>query len=299
MTTWKAELWLLFVTIIWGTSYLFAQIGLDYCSPSMYVVMRFAITLLVLLMFWGKQLKGIDKRTLKQGSVIGVLFGAGFILQTFALKYTTVPKTAFISGLLVCTVPFVYWFIERRPIKIWHKLGVIIATGGLFIFTKPDFNNINIGDVLALISAVIWGYYICYLDIYTRDDEDSSRTSPLVLLNFLVALPIAIATLAIFDADNMTVTWSTPLWVSLLYNAIITSIVATFLQFYTQKYSTPVKAALIFSLEPIVATATALVYYGEALKSYEIIGGIIMMSGVLLSELMPSSSRKRKEIVAE
>lgn len=265
----------------------------------MYVVLRFAITLFVLLIFWGKHIRKIDKRTLKQGLVIGGLFGAGFLLQTFSLKYTTVPKTAFISGLLVCTVPFVYWFIERRPIKLWHKLGVVIATAGLFIFTKPDFDNINVGDVLALLSTVIWGYYISYLDIYTRDDEDKSRTTQLVMMNFLAALPIAIITLVIFDFDNMSVTWSAPLWISLLYNAIISSIVATFMQFSSQRYSTPVKAALIFSLEPIVATAAAVLYYGEALKYYEIVGGIIMMAGVLLSEIMPSQLRKRKEIVAK
>ncbi len=294
MKSWKAELLLVVVTMIWGATFLFTQIGLEYSSPSMYVLLRFGIALLILLIFFGRHLKGIDKKTVKQGIILGLIYGIGFLLQTFGLKYTTIPKSSFITGLVVCTVPFVYWFIERRPIKLWQKIGVIVASIGLLIFTKPDFNNINIGDAITLLSTVVWGYFLTYMDIFTRGHDSLKRTTQMVVLQYIAAAPLAGLTLFIFDSGNISIQWSNALLISLGFNAIMASVIATFIHTGVQKYSTPVKAALIFSLEPIFATTIAIIFQHIVLKNYEIIGGIILISGVLISEIFPFIFNKKK-----
>ncbi len=294
MPAWKAELWLLVVTIIWGATYLFTQIGLESCSPSMYVLIRFGISLTVLLVFFGKHLRGIDRTTVKQGLILGAMYGVGFLLQTFSLKYTSVPKASFITGLVVCTVPFVFWFIDRRRIKLWQIVGVVVATVGLLIFTQPDLNNLNIGDILALISTIVWGFYLTYMDIFTQGSSSNKRTIQLVVLQYSGLVPMAFITLLLFDSGDMTVVWNQNLIISLLFNAIISSVIVSFIHTAVQKYSTPVKAGLLFSLEPIVATALAVAYYGVPLKGFEVIGGVMLMAGVLISELLPLPIGKKK-----
>lgn len=294
MKSWMAESALLLVTFIWGATFIFTQIGLEYTSPSAYLLIRFTIALLILLAFFGKNLKTISRQTIKNGLILGAIFGGGFLLQTFGLKYTTVPKSSFITGMVVTTVPFVYWLIERKPIKIWQIVGVAVATIGLIIFTQPDFNNINIGDAMTLASTLFWAFYITYMDIFTRDIDNFADTSQMVVMQYVAAAPIAIIALLVFDSGSIVINWHPALIISLAFNAILASVLVTFIHTALQKYTTPVKAALIFSLEPVVATFIAVLYTGIPLKGFETIGASILMFGVFVSEFFPYIFKDKK-----
>jgi drug/metabolite transporter (DMT)-like permease len=294
MKPWQAESTLMIITLIWGATFIFTQIGLEYTSPSAYLLIRFTIVLVLLLAVFGSKLKGIDKKTVKEGLILGAIFGGGFLLQTFGLKYTSVPKSSFITGMVVTVTPFVYWLVERKPVNKWQNLGVIIATVGLAIFTNPDFGNLNPGDVITLVSTIFWGYYLTYMDIYTRGTSDFKKTSRLVVLQYLAAAPLAMISLLIFDSGAVNVVWHPNLIVSLAFNALLASCLVTFIHTGVQKHTTPVKAAMIFSLEPVVATIISVLYTGVQLKLNEIIGGSILLSSVFISEIIPFLLNKSK-----
>ncbi len=158
---WKAELALLLVTFLWGGTFLFTKLGLDDCTPSTFILMRFMIALSLSMIFFGRKLKGINRETLIQGIILGLLFGGGFVLQTYGLKFTSVSKTAFITGMTVPITPFVFKLIQKTKIQLWSKIGVVVATIGLYVFTKPDFDNINLG--ISYPALYIFGLFISLL----------------------------------------------------------------------------------------------------------------------------------------
>ncbi len=293
MKEWQAELTLMIITLIWGATFVFTQLGLAFASPSIYLVIRFTLALAILLIFFGKHLKGISKQNVIHGLILGSIFGGGFLLQTFGLKYTSVPKSSFITGVVVTIVPFVYWLVERKSINLWQIVGVIVATGGLYLFTQPDIENINPGDLVTLISTIFWAYYITYMDVFTRDKSGFKNTIQLVIMQYFAATPIAVISMLFFDMGNFTVLWTNTLLISLAFNALLASVLVTFIHTGVQKFTNPVKAALIFSLEPVVATIIAILYFGTPLKGNETIGGAILISGVFISEIFPMIFRRR------
>lgn len=284
LKAWKAELFLLFMTFVWGGTFVFTQIGLRDCSPSLYIIIRFSISLSISLLFFGKHLSTIDKKTFYQGIILGLMFGGGFVLQTYGLKLTTVPKSAFITGISVILTPFAHWFVERKKIFFWQKIGVIIVGIGLWLFTNPDFNNLNWGDILTLFSTAFWAFYITYMEVFTRGRTRFAETMQLVIMQFVGATPIAIITLLIFETAIIEIDISNFLIISLIYNGVLASFVLTVIHTSVQRYTTPVKAALIFSLEPVVATTIAVIVLGASLSFVENIGAAILMFGVVASE---------------
>jgi len=285
LKSWKAELLLALVTLIWGCTFLFTKQGLDDCSPSLYIIIRFSISLIVSFVFFNRKLLKIDRNTIKQGLILGIMFGCGFVLQTYGLKFTSVSKSAFITGTCVLLTPFVFWFVERKAIYLWQKVGVAVASVGLWIFTNPDFNNLNWGDIMTLGSTFFWAFYITYMDVFTRSRTRTEETMQLVATQLTGALPIVLITFLIFDSNSVFIRPTINLIVSLLFNGFLASFMATLVHTAIQRYSTPVKAALIFSLEPLIATAAAYIVINERLLPYEIIGGIILFTGVIVSEL--------------
>ena len=97
------------------------------------------------------------------------------------------------------------------------------------------------------------------------------------------ATPAGLAELA--APPDPSVIWSRTLWICLAFNAVFASFVLTFLQTYAQRYTTPVKAMLMFQFEPIVATAAAIAVLGEAFSWLAALGAAIIIVGVLASEL--------------
>jgi len=289
----KAELVLLSVTAIWGGTFLCTKIGLDYTNFSFYILVRFSIALIITIAVFGKHIKNIDKKIFKGGLVLGALFGSGFVFQTLGLKFTEVSNSAFITGLTVPLTPIVTWFILKKNIPKWSIIGCIVGFIGLTIFTNPFGGNFNVGDALTLVSTFFWAFYINYMDVFTKDRSEMSFTGQMLFMQFITSFVICGLTFLIFDINQFYFRAELPLFLSLAYNAIIASFFVTLLHTHFQKYSTPVKAALIFSLEPLFATLFSLAFGMESLSTDKIIGGIILLFGVLVSELGPIVFNKK------
>ena len=218
--------------------------------------------------------------------VLGLIFGGGFLLQTYGLKLTTVSKSAFITGISVVLTPFAYYLIERKSISRGQKIGVAIAALGLWHFTNPRIDHINTGDVLTLFSTMFWAFYITYMDVFTRDIKSRAETYQLVAMQFVAAAPLTAVFYFIIDqGGGQTLHLTHSLLTALAYNGIIASFVLTLIHTSVQRYTTPVKAALIFSLEPVVANVIAVFVFAELLNLREYFGAGILLSGVLISEI--------------
>lgn len=281
----KADMLMGVITLFWGFTFIFTKLGIEDINESLFVILRFFIAAILVVIFFGKHLLKFDKDSVKAGVVLGLLYAGGFILQTYGLKFTTVPKSAFITGLAVPMVPFVYWLLERREVQLFSKIGVFIASIGLWIFSRPDLSNINLGDLLTLISTIFWAIYISYMDIFTRNRNDKSFTVQVVFLQFAAIVLLSSITYFIFDFQNFHLNLSTKLISALIYNGVLASFVVTFIHTAYQKYTTPVKAALIFSLEPVIASIASIFVFSIKFSIIEIVGAMIMILGVLTSEI--------------
>lgn len=283
------------VTVIWGATFLFTKLGLDYTNPSLFVIIRFLIALVTTLAIFGRHFKGITKADFQNGIILGLLFGGGFLLQTYGLKFTSVSKSAFITGLTVPVTPFVFWLISRKPVLFWSKVGVTIAFAGLWIFTNPTFDSINQGDVITLFSTLFWAFYITYIDKFTKNVTDFRITSQYVMLQFVGAIPLFIAAFFIFDFSSVKLVFTWELAGALAFNAIMASVIVTFVHTGVQKFTTPVKAALIFSMEPIFASTFSYFFMNEFPTGWRLFGGMLMILGVLAGELGQTVQNKLRK----
>lgn len=292
----QAELLLVLVTLLWGGTFLLTKNALDVVPPFAFTAIRFGIALVVMFVLFGKRLRALSLRETGQGTWLGVLYGVGFSLQTIGLQYTTVARSSFITGSLVVMVPIAYWLTERRRISLFQKIGIFIAAIGLWIFTNPSGGEINTGDILTFISAMCWALYVCYLDKAAGvipADGAFNLTVRLVTLQFAVTFIFGMAGWAAIETFSFGL--NSGAIAALLYSALFASVIATILQTHFQPRTTPVKAALIFALEPIFASAIMVIATGVQLEVKELIGGFFIVAGVLLGETGDMVFVKRAE----
>ncbi|MGD9638561.1 MAG: DMT family transporter [Alphaproteobacteria bacterium] len=273
----KAELWLVLTTLIWGGTFAIIQVGLNDASPFLFLSIRFFICFLVLTIFFPKIYKDIDKALLKKGIILGILMFGGYGLQFLGLKYTTVAKSSLITYSFVLLIPFLQYFVRKRMPHIGNIIGLIIVSVGMIILNNPGHTTFNIGDLVTFGSAFVYAFYVIGLDAI-----NSNKTLLLTSIQFLVTAVLGIISSFYFEDAYLNPT--TDLALCLFFLSIPAGVIALFLQTNFQKETSPVKACIIYALEPVFAIILGFVMLHQTLSSSETIGVAIILSGVLISE---------------
>lgn len=283
----KAEAYLLAVTVIWGSTFFLTKIILESASPFVYIALRFTIATVLFGTIFFSRLRSISRDAIIKGSVLGVLLFLGFVLQSVGLKYTTASKSAFITGMSVIFTPILQLFVERRAPKLGNVLGVILVAAGLYVMTSPEGSSLNKGDGLTLLCAALFAVYIIYMDMHSKNHDPMH----LSFMQFVSTALLSALFLPFLEQPYLRVGMN--FFGILMYLAILPTIVALYVQAKYQRYTTPTRTAVIFSMEPPTAAALAVLVGQERLSSMAIIGGAVIFSGLILSELSDVIFRTR------
>lgn len=281
----KAEFLLLVVAINWGLTFPFTKIMLEDVSPVLSVFIRFFITTLLFIIFYPKVLRSFNKDDYTKGLILGIFLFGGFITQTIGMKYTSASKAGFITGTYILMVPVFQYFISKRLPLTENIAGVIVASVGLYLLSNTGVSEFNIGDLLVLVCALFFALHIIYLDRYSR--IETVNINNLIFTQFLTMLIFSLPMIWLFDAktDNgIFLNVSFPLVSTVMFNSVIATLIGFVLINRYQRFTLPVKAALIYSLEQVFAALFAYLILSEVLTLIQVIGCGLMLFGLAISE---------------
>jgi drug/metabolite transporter (DMT)-like permease len=276
----RAEIVLLSITFVWGGTFAVVKFALNSASPLAFLALRFGIASLVFPLVYRRNYFSMDRSTLVGGLFLGVLLMIGFAFQTVGLKYTTPSKSAFITGLLVALTPIAQAVIVKKLPSRGNMIGVVLTAIGLYLLTSPSGQGFNIGDILTLFCAISYAIYIVYLDIFSKKHD----VSKLTLLQLLVTCLLSAA--AAPFCEKIEIHFTIGLVWALLYTSILATVFSTYLQTKYQRETTPVKAAIIYSMEPVLASLIAFFAFREFIGYVGVAGGVLIVAGLLTSELL-------------
>ncbi len=287
MSRLRAEGVLLLVTLIWGGTFAVIKTAVIDITPSAFVVTRFGLALGIALAIWPSALRAMDRTVIRHGLILGVLFGIGFLLQSIGLTMTTASTSAFVTGTMVVFVPFVFRIVEGTRVRPLHLVSVAVVALGLWLFTEPEVRGFNMGDLLTLIAAILWAGYVVYIDLWTKDLEgESDKLHALVILQFVATIVLAGLGMAMLDEPGTATNWSWPLVAGILYCALLASVFTTWAQTKFQRYTHPVRAGIIFSMEPIFASLIAWAALSEEWSLRQGAGALLLLGAIVVPDIL-------------
>lgn len=285
----KADLALLLVTIFWGAGFPATKIALQTMTPYYHIGFRFAIASLLLALLFYKKLKGFNKDMIKPALVLSSLLFATYAFQTVGIQYTTASKSGFFSGLAVLIVPIFSIFYLKTKLEPKTVLSVLTATLGLFLLTYSggDF-NFNIGDFLTILCSVCYAWQLLFTGTYVQKHD--ATLLAVVQLFFVSIYGMAFAiVLEPFPKDM-----SLPSFWSLMFSAVLCTAFAFWMQTTAQQFTPASHIALIFTMEPVFGALTSFLVLGEIIGIRGIIGGMCIVTAMIISELQWPKSQESK-----
>ncbi len=279
----KSDLILLLVATIWGLAFVAQRIGMEHIGPFTFNGLRFTlgcISLLPLLIFGKKNpLPGANQGLLLSGIISGVILFCAISLQQVGIVYTTAGKAGFITGLYVIFVPFLNLLFKQEETSKGTWVGAILATIGMSLLSLTNDFRIGYGDFLVLLCAIGFSFHLIVIGRFSN----RYNTVKLAFVQFLVCALLSLLFASILE--TFVIEDIQKVYLPLFYGGVMSVGIAYSLQIYGQKKSPAAHAAIIFSMESVVAAIGGWVILREILSGRAIVGCALMLSGMLISQL--------------
>lgn len=283
------------VAIIWGSGFIGTQLALDaHLSSAAIMFGRFAIAALIIgIMFFKHLRNNLKLKHWKGGVLIGVFLFLAFYVQTIGLQYTTPSNNAFITAANVVIVPFLWWGISKKrpPLKIFISSFFCLAGIGILSINFSNGFSLGIGDLLTFVSAFLFACQIVVTGILAEKMD----TKIIIFLQFFVATVLAFIVFMLTDRD-FTAFMSPSGMGAVAYLGIFSTCVCYFLQTTAQKHVASSKAAIILATESLFGTFFSVLFGYDKLSSNMIIGGIIILVSIVMTEVKFSKKDSPKLI---
>ncbi|MBC6972546.1 DMT family transporter [Bacillus sp. Xin] len=297
---WFAPLALLFVSFIWGATFVVVQNAMSFVGPFTFNGVRFLFAGIILLFVQFTFSKKTSKQEIQHSSIAGLIVGLflfiGYLLQTFGLLYTTSSKAGFLTGLSIVMVPILSFIFLKQRATPFIILGITAATAGLYLLTAGDSFQLNIGDILVLGCAIAFAAHILINGVFSK------KISPLLLSTTQVLSVGIFSSICAFLFEDWEKLFSISLWTNsaFLFALLATSVFATsiafFIQTAAQKHTSPTRVAIIFAMEPVFAALTGVLVANEQLSISAMLGCLCIFLGMIFVEL-PSKTKKEAQAV--
>ena len=277
-------------TFIWGTTFIAQDTGMDFIGPYLFNSVRFFVGFLVLLPFFllfekknlKKELINNQKFFFKYSLLIGLFLFLGSALQQISLQYTDIANAAFFTIFYVPMVPIIVFFLFRDKIHWSNWPSVILCVVGGYLLTNFYDATIRKGDTLVVLGAIFWALHIIYVGKVIKNFNLP------IFIGLIQTLTVSLLSLVgaiLFEEINIDGIFKQTY--QILYAGILSGGFAFVLQIYAQKNINPTPAAIIFSLEGVIATIAAWFLLSQILNLNNIIGCIFIVLGVLISQIVP------------
>lgn len=283
----KADLLLIFNTVIWGATFVVVKEALSDSSVFVYLALRFVVAAILLLIFYGRTLRDLSFSGYRAGALIGCFMFAAYSFQTVGLGLTTPSKAAFITGFSVVLVPVLLAIFGSRRIRAWVWTGAGAAITGLYLLTIPasGVTHLNSGDLLVLCCALMYALHIISVGHYTKQYSPSALAL-LQISTTAAGTLLAIPLLSVTGWEPAHLHWTSTLIIAVVSTGVGGTAIAFSAQAWAQQYTSSSHTAIIFSLEPVIAGLTSYLFYHERMGWRALAGAALILAGILVAELM-------------
>jgi len=267
---------LVLTTFFWGGSFLFSKLGLREIPPTLFVFFRFTLAALIMLLVFCRRLESLDRSTLRRGFIVGLALGLTNISFVFGVKGTSISRAGVLNNLFVLFIPLITRVIWRDRIGRVNLLGIALAVAGIWLLATGGGVGFNRGDLISTVCAFFIAVHIITVSKVLKNDD----VYMISLVQFAtVAVMAGLASLLLPLPHFILTTTSA---ISIVYCAIFPTVFCFTLQNIYQRYVTPTRAGLVYTLDPVWSLLAGFLVLEERLSGHEWLGcGLIFLAALL------------------
>jgi len=273
--TWQATALLLGVTAVWGWTFTVVRDAVAVWGVMGFLALRFARAAAATGALWARRL---DRGPLAAGLALGAVLAAGYLLQTWGLRYTTPTNSGLITGLFVVIAPALDRALHGTPLPRPVRWAAALSLAGTALLSGTGAAPLNRGDLLTLGCAVAFGLHIALLARHAPRHDVRALT----LAQMLACAALFGAAWPAFEPVGPP---PREVWFALALTGLVASGLAFAVQTLVQRHLSAARTAVILTMEPVFAAAFGYLLAGDRLTAPQLAGGALVVAALYLAQL--------------
>ncbi|MFJ4810105.1 DMT family transporter [Streptomyces longwoodensis] len=290
-----ADLPVLLVAVVWGSSYLAAQGVTTTDTVLAVLVLRFAVALPVLVVAGRRGLRALSAVQLRGAALLGLVLAGIFLLETYGLVRTSATNAGLIISLTMVFTPLAESRVRRTRLPGSFLAAAGLSVAGVVLLTQgAGFTAPSGGDLLMLGAAVARTVHVlamARMESVRGADALSLTTvqlgSAVVVFALLVAVPgtgaSPWAAASAFDGGD---------WLGLVYLAVFCTLFAFFVQMWAVRRTSPSRVSLLLGTEPVWAAAVGIALAGDRPGWPGYVGAVLVLAGTAWGRSVADRERR-------
>jgi drug/metabolite transporter (DMT)-like permease len=271
----SVDLLLLTVALFWGASYYFAKTLTAHASVPGMLAVRFGAATLMMVGIWFFRRDRFTRADLLGGASTGIMLFVIMMIETTSISLTSATNAGLIISLTIVLTPVFESLWTRRwlpPTFFVAVVGAIVGVG--LLVGEHGFSAPNLGDFIMLGAALVRSLNTVAQGHVLKFERANTFNVTIVqiatasVLFFISDVPGSFAAAAGFDANQ---------WFSVLFLAAFCTVFGFIALLWGIRKTSPSRASLLLSTEPIWAVAVASLVGGELLGPLGLAGGALII----------------------
>lgn len=211
----------------------------------------------------------------------GLYFAGDMASWHLSLHYTTVSNATLLSNFAPVFIAFWMWLVHKVRFGRTFLVGLACTLAGAVMLVGPNAglgDSKSAGDALGLVSAV---FYAGYQLVIKQARSDYSTARLMAWSSSVTAL--ALLPFALLSADPFWPAGAAG-WLTLLSLALVAQIGGQTVIAYASAHLPASLSSVSLLIQPLTATVAAWLLFNEAVGAWQIAGGALLLSGILLSK---------------
>ncbi len=290
----KARLVWLILCLIWGSTWLFIKLGLQDLPPLTFAGIRFVIAAFVLFVLIAIRRLPFPRRPsdLLLLALTGVLsFSLNYGLVFWGEQYISSGLAALLQSMLPAFgLIIAHYYLAGEPLTLPRIFGVLMGVIGVGVIFS---NQLHVsgpkalwGSAALVLSAFCAAYANVLVKAYCKHIDPAVLAGGQMVFGlvplFLIGIPL--------EGNPFRFHWTLMAVISLLYLAIVGTVIAFSLYYWLIRNMNVTDTMLIALVTPVVAVVLGMIVLKETLEWRTLAGGLMIISGIALIVLRRSGS---------
>jgi drug/metabolite transporter, DME family len=288
---------------IWGTLGFFAKIlYAEGVSFEALVAVRASVGWVAMLLFvlltrgaGSLRIAGRDLLFLVPLGLVGI--GAFYLLYFFTVRESTVGTAAILLYSSPAFVALLAWIFLRETLGPLRLLALALTFGGIFLVVGGYDPNALEVSLLVLATGLLSGLTYGLYSIFGK--PVAGHLEPAVILSYALGFGSVLLVLAALPTSHTLVGLSLSSYALLFMLAVVHTALAFGLYTVGLKRLDAGQAAIVATVEPVVAGAIGVVLLGEKLTTLKVVGALLVLAGAALAQVRLEKSSHRSAVPKE
>lgn len=278
--------YIIIALLIWASSFTAGKYAYTMFDPAIAIQIRFIIASLIVLPFFLKTRKTIQKPQRKKlWQIAFLMFPIGILMQFMGLSYTSASSAVVVIGTEPMPVLLIGFLFFKQKIAWYDWLLSMLALFGIILLVIGSNQDKSIdlfGLLLVFLAGAGFAFSIHGSKNLMSEMDNKAYTSALLVKGSILALPIAI-----FLVKDWTINFNFIGLFSVIYLGVCCSWLAYKLWNLGLNKTPAHISGMLISLEPVFGLLIAMIFLGERMSLLTAFGSFMVISSACLSTIIP------------